>query len=102
MIKTENIVINDTTFKRTYSDEDYYIQKVGTNEIYSEAVDILDKNYEYVETDEKFEKEEQKIEDNNTTIIYLAKSLTQDDFEEKDKMVESEVEEQNMMAIGKI
>ena len=46
--------------------------------------------------------EEQKIEDNNTTIIYLAKSLTQDDFEEKDKMVESEVEEQNMMAIGKI
>ena len=32
--------------------------------------------------------EEQKIEDNNTTIIYLAKSLTQDDFEEKDKMVE--------------
>ena len=34
--------------------------------------------------------EEQKIEDNNTTIIYLAKSLTQDDFEEKDKMVESE------------
>ena len=28
--------------------------------------------------------EEQKIEDNNTTIIYLAKSLTQDDFEEKE------------------
>ena len=92
MIKTENIVINDTTFKRTYSDENYYIQKVGTDEIYSEAVDILDKNYEYVETDEKFEKEEQKIEDNNTTIIYLAKSLTQDDFEEKDKMVEEKEE----------
>ena len=34
--------------------------------------------------------EEQKIEDNNTTIIYLAKSLAQDDFEEKDKLVESE------------
>ena len=41
--------------------------------------------------------EEQKLEDNNTTIIYLAKSLTQDDFEEKDKMVESEVEEQNIL-----
>ena len=34
--------------------------------------------------------EEQKIEDNNTNIIYLAKSLTQDDFEEKDKLVEEE------------
>ena len=92
MIKTENIVINDTAFKRTYSDENYYIQKVGTDEIYSEAVDVLDKNYTYVETDEKFEKEEQKIEDNNTTIIYLAKSLTQDDFEEKDKLIEEENE----------
>ena len=92
MIKTENIVINDTTFKRTYSDENYYIQKVGTDEIYSEAVDVLDKNYTYIETDEKFEKEEQKIEDNNTTIIYLAKSLTQDDFEEKDKLIEEENE----------
>ena len=92
MIKTENIVINDTTFKRTYSDENYYIQKVGTDEIYSEAVDVLDKNYTYVETDEKFEKEEQKIEDNNTTIIYLAKSLAQDDFEEKDKLIEEENE----------
>ena len=92
MIKTENIVINDTAFKRTYSDENYYIQKVGTDEIYSEAVDILDKNYTYIETDEKFEKEEQKIEDNNTTIIYLAKSLAQDDFEEKDKLIEEENE----------
>lgn len=61
MIKTENIIINDTTFKRTYSDENYYIKKVGTNETYSEAVDVLDKNYTYVETDEKFEKVEQEI-----------------------------------------
>ena len=68
MIKTENIVINDTTFKRTYSDENYYIKKVGTNEIYSEAVDVLDKNYEYVETDEKFEKGEQ---DNATTKEFI-------------------------------
>ena len=36
--------------------------------------------------------EEQKIEDNNTTIIYIAKSLTQDDFEEKDKLIEEENE----------
>ena len=68
MIKTENIVINDTTFKRTYSDENYYIKKVGTNEIYSEAVDVLDKNYTYIETDEKFEKGEQ---DNATTKEFI-------------------------------
>ena len=59
MVKTENIVINDTTFKRTYSDEDYYIQKVGTDEIYSEAVEQKEKNYTYIETEEKKEKGEQ-------------------------------------------
>lgn len=34
----------------TYSDEGYKIQKVGTDEIYDEAIDVLD--YEYEETDE--------------------------------------------------
>lgn len=63
MIKTENIVISDITFKRTYSDEHYYIQKVGTNEIYLEAVDVLDKNHKYIETAEKIKKEGQ----NNAT-----------------------------------
>lgn len=68
MIKNENIIINGTTFKRTYSDEHYYIQKVGTNEIYSEAVDMLDKNYEYVETGEKIKEKE---EDNATTKEFI-------------------------------
>lgn len=40
---------------RTYSDEDYRIRKVGTNEIYDEAIDIEDSEYEYEETDEKIE-----------------------------------------------
>nr|DAT76332.1 MAG TPA: hypothetical protein [Caudoviricetes sp.] len=30
--------------------------------------------------------EEQKLEDNNTQIVYLAKSLSPDDYEEKDLM----------------
>lgn len=30
--------------------------------------------------------EEQKLEDNNTQIVYLAKSLNPDDYEEKDLM----------------
>lgn len=32
--------------------------------------------------------EEQKLEDNNTQIVYLAKSLNPDDYEEKDLMAD--------------
>ena len=42
---------------RTYSDEGKYIHKVGTDEVYSEAVDIESKHYEYVETDKTIEDE---------------------------------------------
>lgn len=44
---------------KTYSDENYRIQKVGTNEIYDEAIDIEGSNYEYIETDEKIEEVEE-------------------------------------------
>ena len=47
---------------RTYSDEQYMIQKVGTEEIYDEAIDVETANYEYVEIDKKIEK---KIEEEN-------------------------------------
>ena len=42
---------------RTYSDENKYIKKVGTNEEYSEAIDIEGAGYEYVETDKEIEDE---------------------------------------------
>lgn len=44
---------------KTYSDENYRIQKVGTNEIYDEAIDIESSNYEYIETNEKIEEVEE-------------------------------------------
>ena len=47
---------------RTYSDEGYMIQKIGTDEIYEEAIDVETATYEYVET-------EQKIEDNEVEEI---------------------------------
>ncbi len=47
MIKTEFT----EKFKRTYSDT-YMIRKIGTNEIYSDAVDLLTSNFEYEETEE--------------------------------------------------
>ena len=44
---------------KTYSDENYKIQKVGTDEIYDEAIDVKSSNYEYIETDEKIEEVEE-------------------------------------------
>ena len=43
---------------KTYSDENYRIQKVGTDEIYDEAIDIENTSFEYEETTEKIETEE--------------------------------------------
>lgn len=56
---------------RTYSDENYKIHKIGTDEIYDEAIDIEDADYEYEETDEK-------IEDNIATLEALG--LNVDEF----------------------
>ena len=44
---------------RTYSDEKYRIRKIGTDEIYDEAIDIEGSDYRYEETDEKIEDEEE-------------------------------------------
>lgn len=58
MIVSEIVTFGKREFKRTYSDEGYIIQKVGTDERYSEAIDVLDSEFEYTETDEKCESEE--------------------------------------------
>lgn len=62
MIITETI----EDLKFTYSDEGYYIQKVGTDEIYDSVYDTLDSNYTYVET-------EDLIEDNPLNQLYLTR-----------------------------
>ena len=41
--------INNLT--KTYSDEGFYIRKIGTEEVYAEALDIHE--FEYEETEEK-------------------------------------------------
>jgi hypothetical protein len=43
---------------RSFSDEGFYIQKIGTDEVYSEAIDVENAPYKYVETTEKIETEE--------------------------------------------
>lgn len=47
---------------RTYSDADLKIRKVGTDEIYDEAIDIEGAPYTYEETDMPIEETEEKEE----------------------------------------
>lgn len=59
MIKVEYYKTRKDNVKlyKTYSDENYKIQKLGTNEIYDEAIDVENSDYEYIETNEKIEEE---------------------------------------------
>ena len=43
---------------RTYSDKDVHIQKVGTDEIYAEAIDVESAPFAYTETDIPIEADE--------------------------------------------
>ena len=46
---------------KTYSDINRYIRKVGTDEVYSEAIDIEGKDYVYEETEDVIEIAELQI-----------------------------------------
>ena len=59
MIITETITINGKEFTKNYSDAGYMIQKFGTEEIYSEAVDPINSGRTYVETDKVIETKEE-------------------------------------------
>jgi hypothetical protein len=48
MIITETVTIDGREFTHTYSDT-FKIRKVGTDEIYEDAMDVLD--FQYEETD---------------------------------------------------
>ena len=62
MIKEEKLIINNKEFIKRFSDNGKYIKKVGTNEEYAEAVDLIEKNFEYEETDRDIERPEEKLE----------------------------------------
>ena len=59
MIITETITINGREFTKNYSDTGYMIQKVGTEEIYTEAIDPINSGRTYVETTELIETKEE-------------------------------------------
>lgn len=59
MIKSETIKINETQYKKTYSDAGYYITRNGIK--YTEAIDPVDAGREYKELEEKMPEEDFKI-----------------------------------------
>lgn len=64
MIKTEHYMTRDDGVEliRTYSDKGVKIQKVGTDEIYDDAVDVEGAGYRYTETEEPIEVESSEEE----------------------------------------
>lgn len=51
MLIKEVVTINETEFNHTYSDAGFYIERDGVE--YSDAIDPIDIEREYVETNEK-------------------------------------------------
>ena len=45
---------------RTYSDENFMIRKVGTDEIYGEAIDVENSGFTYEETEMPIEETEEE------------------------------------------
>lgn len=60
MIKTEYYMTRKDGVKLyiTYSDENYYIKQLPTNDIYDAAIDVENAPYTYIETDEKIKEDE--------------------------------------------
>ena len=46
-------IIEETRLVRSYSSLGYKIRKIGTDEIYDEAIDLEDADYEYEEIKEE-------------------------------------------------
>lgn len=47
---------------KIFSTENFYIQKIGTEEIYDEVIDVENADYEYIETEEKIIENEENTE----------------------------------------
>lgn len=55
MIVKEYVKINDFEFIHTYSDGQYLIKQIDTDELYGEAYDLVELQKEYEETDIKID-----------------------------------------------
>ena len=54
---------------RTYSDANKYIYKLGTEEVYSEAIDVESAPYQYEETEREIDNYEEFLEESNEDVV---------------------------------
>ena len=66
---------------RTYSDADMMIQKDGTDEIYSEAIDVENSGYTYTETDIPIEPDPDELTVDDTLRMLNELGVDTDDQE---------------------
>ena len=62
MVNIEDLIINGERFTKTYSDKGFKIRKVGTDEIYDEAIDIDGAGFEYEETNIVIDVDKKEVE----------------------------------------
>lgn len=55
MVMRETVTINGRDFTYTYSGQGFPLRKVGTDEIYDDAIDVLE--FEYEETEEELKQQ---------------------------------------------
>ena len=100
MIIQEIVTINDTKFKHTFSDANYYIQKEGTEEIYAEAFDVITSEFTYTETDKQIphdEKDELKLTRGDVFRgILQAKGVTRQQLRAFIELMPEETEEEKL------
>ncbi|MBQ7798328.1 MAG: hypothetical protein IJ371_04325 [Clostridia bacterium] len=59
MIIQEIVIVNNLQLKHTYSTDNKYIKQLETGIMYSETYDTLKRNYNYIETDQEIEPQEE-------------------------------------------
>ena len=81
MIQTEFYKIREdgVNLYRTYSDKNMMIQKVGTDETYSEAIDVENSGFTYTETDIPIEGETDDLTVDDTLEMLNELGVNTDD-----------------------
>ena len=100
MIIQEIVTINDKQFKHTLSDSNFYIKKEGTEEEYTEAFDLPNSAFTYVETDKQIphnEEDELKLTRGDVFRgILQAKGVTRAQLRAKIEQMPETTEEEKL------
>lgn len=100
MIKQEIVTISDKQFKHTYSDANLYILKEGTEEEYTEAFDVLEATFTYVETDKKIPEDENDLKLTRGDVfrgVLQAKKVTRQQLRALIELMPEETEHEKLI-----